>query len=106
MLRKTVGNEWGWRTTGARHIEANDFDGRVEGIDEPLEHFEVDTQPVHQEQRCTSALALTNVYPQTLAPDSDSTRFGLSPDPFCLHGGSFHVQPASATSRHSITGIR
>src|SRR5260370_27769715 len=103
MLRKTVGIEWGWRTSGARHIEANEFDGRVEGIDEPLEHFEVDTEPVHQEQRCTSALAFPNVYPQTLAPDSDSTRFGLWPDRFCLHGVSFHFQLDSDTLSHSIT---
>jgi hypothetical protein len=52
----------------------------------------VDAEPVHQEQRCTSALAFTNVDPQTLALNSDSTRFGLWPDRFCLHGVSFHFQ--------------
>jgi len=49
MPRKKLWKERSRGITCARYIKANDFDGRVEGIDEPLEDFEVDAEPVHQE---------------------------------------------------------
>jgi hypothetical protein len=42
---------------GTRHIRANNLDGRVKRIDEGLEDFEVDPDPVHQQQRCADAVA-------------------------------------------------
>jgi hypothetical protein len=45
----------------------------VKSIDEGLEDFEVDPDPVHQQQRRSDAVARSDSYPQRLAIDDDGT---------------------------------
>jgi hypothetical protein len=70
-------------------IKANNFDGRVEGVDELLEHFEVDPDPVQLQQRRTTAVsfavAFTDGYPQALPADGDGARPGLWPGGLWCH---------------------
>ena len=69
QLRETVGQRADRGAADAGGVEPDDVDAGIQGINQWLQQFEAGSDAAAHDQRCSGAVAGSNVYPQPLVAD-------------------------------------